>query len=60
VLLRETEQIITPERGARMGNFGACQLPDGSAAVMAAEWMQPIGCEKYGSANAIWVTVVRE
>jgi len=55
-LVREGEQILTPERGARLGNFGACQLPDGRAAVMAAEWMQPVGCEKYGSANAIWVT----
>jgi hypothetical protein len=31
-----------------------CPIP-GGAAVMAAEWMQPIGCEKYGSANAIWL-----
>ena len=64
-LVRETERTLTPERGARLGNFGVCAIPGGSsapdgAAVMAAEWMQPVGCEKYGSANAIWLTVVRE
>ncbi|MBQ4042396.1 MAG: exo-alpha-sialidase [Clostridia bacterium] len=57
-LIRETERILTPQRGARLGNFGACPIP-GGAAVMAAEWMQPIGCEKYGSANAIWLTRIR-
>jgi len=27
---------------------------------MAAEWMQPIGCEKYGSDNTIWVSIVEK
>ena len=58
-LIRETERILTPQRGARLGNFGACPIP-GGAAVMAAEWMQPIGCEKYGSANAIWLVRIQQ
>ncbi len=57
-LIRETEKILTPERGARLGNFCACQLSGGRAAVMAAEWMQPAGCDKYGSNNAIWIVMI--
>ena len=25
---------------------------------LTAEWMQPIGCEKYGSDNSIWIAKV--
>jgi hypothetical protein len=59
-LVKSTEIAITPQRGARMGNFGAISLEDGRAMVMAAEWMQPIGCEKYGSDNSIFVSVIEE
>ena len=55
-LVRSSEMAIVPERGARLGNFGAESYSDGSAAVYAAEWMQPAGCEKYGSANAIYLS----
>lgn len=58
-LIRDTERILTPERGARLGNFCACQLSGGRAAVMAAEWMQPAGCEKYGSNNAVWIVEIK-
>ena len=27
--------------------------------LIAAEWMQPKGCERYGSDNAIWLATVR-
>ena len=57
-LVKSTEIAITPERGARLGNFGATEYKDGKGIVMAAEWMQPIGCEKYGSDNAIYVSIV--
>ena len=57
-LVRETEQIVVPERGARLGNFTATQLSNGKAAVMAAEWMQPIGCEAYGSDNAVFYSEI--
>ena len=42
-----------------------CHLPfympspdDKVAYVLAAEWMQPIGCEKYGSNNRIWLATL--
>ena len=57
-LVRDSEFIVVPERGARLGNFGVTQLSDTKAMVMAAEWMQPKGCEAYGSDNTIWVCVV--
>lgn len=57
-LLRDTEQVVVIERGARLGNFGVTQLSNTQAAVMAAEWMQPRGCEAYGSDNAIFLTFV--
>ena len=53
-LCKESEQAITPERGARLGNFGVTQLNENAAVVTVCEWMQPIGCEKYGSDNAIF------
>lgn len=58
-LVRDSEFPLTPERGARLGNFSATSLDDGRAMVMAAEWMQPVGCEKYGSDNSIFLTFVR-
>jgi hypothetical protein len=57
-LQRETEFVVVPERGARLCNFGVTQLSDTRAMVMAAEWMQPKGCEAYGSDNSIFVSIV--
>lgn len=59
-LLRHTEVIVAPERGARLGNFGVCQIDDDNAVISVTEWMQPLGCEKYGSDNSIWITFVSE
>ncbi len=57
-LKKQTEFVVVPERGARLGNFGVCSMDDGSALVIASEWMQPAGCEKYGSNNAVWVSKI--
>ena len=57
-LVRESEIVLTPERGARLGNFCAYTMSDGRGAVMAAEWMQPVECVKYGSDNSIFLTFV--
>jgi hypothetical protein len=54
VLLRETERELVPNRGARLGNFSVCDVGRGETWVVVAEWMQPVGCEKYGSDNTIW------
>ncbi len=58
-LKRNSEFTVVPERGARLGNFGCFPCGD-DALVIAAEWMQPIGCEQYGSNNAIWLTTVKK
>lgn len=57
-IVKETETAIIPEKGARLGNFGCTELLNGKWAVMAAEWMQPAGCEKYGSDNNIYLSFV--
>lgn len=51
---RETERELGPNRGARLGNFGVCPVTADETWVVAAEWMQPEGCEAYGSDNTIW------
>ena len=63
-VIRSTEQIAVPERGARLGNFTCCQRSQDEAFVIAAEWMQTTApdphnfrrCMSYGSDNSIWVT----
>ncbi|MBR2466169.1 MAG: hypothetical protein IKB38_04490 [Clostridia bacterium] len=55
VLIKDTEMALTPNRGARCGNFGVAELSDTRALVTVAEWMQPVGCEKYGSDNSVFI-----
>ena len=57
-LKRDSEYVAVPERGARLGNFGVCHVDDGHSVIIVSEWMQPKGCEAYGSCNAIWYTDV--
>ena len=57
-LIRTTEQVVVPERGARLGNFGCVHINDQESRVVVSEWMQPIGCEKYGSDNTIFVSKI--
>lgn len=59
-ILRHTEQIVAPERGARLGNFGVSFINEQFSVITVAEWMQPAGCEKYGSDNSIYVTSVMD
>lgn len=54
-LIRESEQIAVPERGARLGNFGVTNVSPDLAYLTVTEWMQPRGCEKYGSNNALFI-----
>ena len=57
-LVRNSEIIAVGEKGARLGNFGVTEYKDGKSIIMAAEWMQPVGCEKYGSDNNIYVSII--
>ena len=58
-VIRSSERKLTPERGARLGNFGVCEVSPKETWVIAAEWMQPKGCEKHGSNNAIYVVKIK-
>lgn len=61
-IIRATERIIVPERGARLGNFGVTPINKNETWIVAGEWMQTNGpnhfdstvCEKYGSDNTVW------
>lgn len=54
-VVRRTERVLIPERGARLGNFGTVDVSPTETWVTAAEWMQPIGVEKYGSDNSVFI-----
>ena len=56
-LVRETEFPLVPELGARLGNYCVADAP-GESWLVTAEWMQPQGCERYGSDNSIWLVKV--
>ncbi|MBR2611966.1 MAG: exo-alpha-sialidase [Clostridia bacterium] len=54
-LIRASERVVVPERGARLGNFGVTNVSRDLAYLTVTEWMQPVGCEKYGSDNALFI-----
>jgi len=58
-VVRETEQALMPNRGARLGNFGVTEVSPKETWVTSAEWMQPKGCEKYGADGSVWVSRIR-
>lgn len=59
VVLRETEQNLVPQRGARLGNFGVTDVSPEETWVTVAEWMQPAGVEKHGSDGSVFVARIR-
>jgi hypothetical protein len=65
-VLRETERILVPERGARLGNFGVTKVNDSETWVTVAEWMQTWGPNHvlpvdnpYGSDGSVFVARIR-
>jgi hypothetical protein len=58
-VIRESEREAVPERGASLGNFGVCDVTEDESWIVAAEWMQPVGCEDYGSDNTVWAARVQ-
>jgi hypothetical protein len=62
-IIRATERVIIPERGARLGNFGITTVSENETWVTVAEWMQTVGpnstdsahCERWGSDNSVWI-----
>ena len=57
-VIRDTEQILVPERGARLGNFGVTEISPYETWVTVAEWMQPRGVERYGSDGSVFVAKI--
>ena len=65
-VIRSTEQVAVPMRGARLGNFGCFQQGMNCAYVTAAEWMQTTPpdccnfrrCMSYGSDNSIFLAKI--
>lgn len=66
-VIRSTERIVVPERGARLGNFGTTPVSGNEGWVVVSEWMQTnppkptdcTVCERYGSDNAIFISRIR-
>ncbi|QDT62634.1 hypothetical protein SV7mr_51840 [Stieleria bergensis] len=66
-IIRSTEQVLVPERGARLGNFGITNISDNETWVTAAEWMQgpgpnhsdPKPLVARGANNRIWVAKLK-
>ena len=66
-VIRDTEQILVPNRGARLGNSGITKISETESWVTVTEWMQTHGpeywdvsqCEKYGSDNSVYVVKIR-
>jgi len=54
-VIRSTESILMPNKGARYGNFGITDISPDETWVTESEWMQPKGCEKYGSDGKVYV-----
>ncbi|MHC4879306.1 MAG: dienelactone hydrolase family protein [Planctomycetota bacterium] len=58
-VIRDTEQVLVPERGARLGNFGVTEVSPNETWVTVTEWMQPKGVEKHGSDNSVFVAKLK-
>ena len=54
-MIRQTERILVPQRGARLGNFGVTDVGEEETWVTVAEWMQPRGVERHGSDGSVFV-----
>ena len=66
VVLRKTERILVPQRGARLGNFGVNNVSENETWVVVTEWMQTNGPNyiipvenKRGADNSIYVAKIR-
>jgi len=66
-VIYQTERILVPNRGARLGNFGVTEVNENETWVTVAEWMQTWGPNSsdysipmsYGSNNAVFAARIR-
>ncbi len=62
-VIRDTEKVLVPNRGARLGNFGVTNVTSTETWITVTEWMQTKDpdpydftvCESYGSDNSVFV-----
>ncbi len=57
-VLRETEQVLIPERGASLGNFGACRVSDAEAWVTASELVNDAARQR-GAEGATFISRIQ-
>ena len=58
-LLRHTEKIVIPERGARLGNFSTVNVNNDETWVFNTEVLSPPDCVKYGCDGSIYLARIR-
>ena len=65
-VIRSTERVLVPERGARLGNFAVTEVNERETWVTVAEWMQTWGPDvvippdnKYGADNSVYVARIQ-
>lgn len=66
-VIRDSERILVPERGARLGNFGVTDIGQNEIWVTVTEWMQAPGPNYHdpaplierGADNRIWVAKLK-
>jgi hypothetical protein len=65
-VLRNTERVLVPERGARLGNFGVTKVSDRETWVTVPEWMQRWGPDyvlpvnnEYGADNSVFIARIK-
>ncbi len=58
-LLRHSEKIIIPERGARLGNFNTTNINENETWIFNTEVLSPPDCTRYGSDGSIFVARIQ-
>jgi len=58
-LLRQTERILIPERGARLGNFSTVNVNESETWVFNTEVISPPECTKYGCDGSIYIAKIK-
>ncbi len=65
-VIRATEQVLVPQRGARLGNFGVVNVSANETWVTVTEWMQTWGPNyvmpvdnEFGADNAVYVAKLK-
>ena len=58
-IVRSTEQILVPERGATLGNFGAAAITPREAWVTVSEGIWDDAARQRGATGALWLARVR-